>query len=108
MTTVLAAMSLANVISAAGASAASPFAGCPVGPTSAGGSTIGAWQLMDEATLGAALLAAGVDPANAAPILARDDKNGDGRICVMTQLLPNDASGSEVWFVSHDNDAREK
>lgn len=39
---------------------------------------------------------------------ATEDKNRDEVLCDMKQILPNDASGSDTWFVSHDNDARPK
>ncbi|HSL26010.1 MAG TPA: hypothetical protein VLA54_06965 [Acidimicrobiia bacterium] len=104
---VLALVSLAMILMATGVSAESPYAGCPVGPGE-GGSTIGSWQLLDEATVADELEAAGFDPAEAALVFAKEDKNADGWLCVMTQLLPNEASGSDTWFVSHDNNAREK
>jgi hypothetical protein len=31
------------------------------------------------------------------------DINGDNYACVMTQNLPNDASGSSQWFLVEDN-----
>lgn len=31
------------------------------------------------------------------------DKNGDGFVCTMTQSLPNDANGSDTWYLSEDN-----
>jgi hypothetical protein len=108
MTAILSLVSLAMLVMATGALAASPYAGCPVGPGAGGGSTIGAWQVMDEPTLADAIEACGFEPAEAALIFAKEDKNNDGRLCVMVQVLPNDASGSDTWFVPHDNNAREK
>jgi hypothetical protein len=99
---------LVSTIFAGAAMAASPYRGCSVGPVGAGSSTIGSWDLMDEEALAAATAASGFDPGIVADIFAKEDRNGDGFLCVMTQILPNDASGSDTWFVSHDNNAREK
>ncbi len=52
--------------------------------------------------------AAGFDPAEAELVYAAGDKNGDGQLCVTAQVLPNDAWGSDTWFVWHDNNAREE
>ena len=93
---------------ASGAFARSPYAGCSVGPVDAGGSTIGSWELLDEAALASALETAGYDPAFASSEFEVNDKNGDGLLCTMTQVLPNDASGNTTFFVSHDNNARPK
>ena len=101
-------MALASVALATGASAASPNAGCSVGPTSKGTSAIGPWRLLNESALASELAAAGIDPSLAAGEFVKSDKNGDGQLCVMTQVLPNDASGNTTWFVSHDNNARAK
>lgn len=83
-----------------------------MGTRDAGGSTIGAWQLLDESALAAAIEAGGYDPAEAplfaAQVVAANDRNDDGLVCVMTQVLPNDASGANTFFVAHDNNAREK
>ncbi len=108
LTFVLALASMGVMVFAGSATAASPHAGCSVGPVDAGNSTIGSWVLMDEEDLAAGLDAAGFNPDEAAEIFAKEDKNGDGLLCVMTQVLPNDSSGSDTWFVSHDNTAREK
>ena len=94
---------LAMTVLVTGALAAPPHRGCPVGPASAGSSTIGAWELMDQATLADAIEASGFDPAEAEVIVAKNDRNSDGLICVMTQLLPNTASGSDTWFIGIDN-----
>ena len=85
-----------------------PWRGCPVGPQDEGGSTIGEWHLWTEVTFAEELEAAGFDPEDAAAVFAKENKNRDAYLCVMTQNLPNDASGSDTWFVSHDNNAREK
>ena len=108
LTLAIALGALVTVMFAGTAWAASPHRGCSVGPVNAGNSTIGAWELMDETTLAAATEASGFDPEIVADIFAKEDRNGDGLLCVMTQVLPNDASGSDTWFVSHDNNAREK
>jgi hypothetical protein len=96
---------LITVMFASAALAASPHRGCSVGPVDAGNSTIGSWELMDEATFAEAIEDSGFDPSLAAAIFETEDRNGDGLLCVMTQVLPNDASGSDTWFVSHDNNA---
>lgn len=94
---------LAMTVLATGALGAPPHRGCPVGPTSAGSSTIGAWQLMDQATLAAAMEASGGPSSNAEAIVAKNDRNADGLVCVMTQLLPNTASGFDTWYIGIDN-----
>ena len=50
-----------------------------------------------------AIVDTGGDPAQADAEFARHNRNGDAFVCTMTQILPNDASGSAVWFVSRDN-----
>ena len=86
-----------------GAGAAPAHESCPVGAGQTGTATIGAWEAMDETTLAAAMQAAGGDPSQAAAEFAKYDRNGDDYLCVMTQVLPNDASGFDTWFVSRDN-----
>ena len=83
--------------------AAPPHRGCPVGADYAGGSTIGAWRLMDQAEFAAAIAAEGYDPAIAASYFAAGDKNDDGKLCVMPQTLPNEASGDDTYWLLHDN-----
>ena len=80
---------------------------CPVGPGENGGSTIGAWEKMTQAALEGALAAAGYSGAEAiaAEIFAKENKNDDDYLCVMPQVLPNDASGETEFFVSRDNNA---
>ena len=95
--------SLATLLTAGAALAAPPHTGCPAGPNGAGGSTIGSWELMDLEDLAAAIEATGGDPAQAEQEFARQNRNGDEFVCTMTQVLPNDASGSDIWFVSRDN-----
>lgn len=107
-TAVFGLVTLATMTLSTGALASSPYRGCSVGPGPNGESTIGAWELMDEETLADGIAASGFDPAEAAVIFAKEDKNDDGQLCVMVQVLPNDASGSDIWFVPHDNNAREK
>ena len=41
--------------------------------------------------------------ARATATFAFCDKNGDNYACVMTQSLPNDANGSDTWFLVEDN-----
>ena len=103
MTAVVVLVGLAMTILATGSLAAPPHRGCPVGPGSNGGSTIGPWQLMDQATLADALEDSGLDPAGAEVLLANSDKDGDGLVCVMIQILPNSASGGDTFFVNRDN-----
>ena len=43
---------------------------------------------MDEATLADAIEASGFDPAEASLIFAQQDRNDDGTLCVMVQVLP--------------------
>ena len=81
------------------AQATPPHHGCPVGPVDAGSSTIGRWELLDES---------GLPPEYADAILASADRNGDGWVCLMTQILPNDASGDTEWLIARDNNAKEK
>ena len=92
---------------ATAALAAPPHSGCPMGP-SRGGSTIGSWEPMTLGMLEKAIADTGGDPAQAAGEFALHDRNGDGVVCTMTQILPNDASGSDTWFVSRDNVAAAK
>jgi len=89
-----------------GAASAAPRAGCPVGPADSGSSTIGPFVLMDLAAFLAAGEAIGGDPEELTVAFETTDKNDDGLACVMTQLLPNDASGSDTWLVHVDNVAR--
>ncbi len=105
---ILVVVGIVMVVLATGALAASPYAGCSVGPSGTGGSTIGGWELWDEATLGDAQVAAGFDLEGYSAEFDKQDNNNDGTLCVMVQVLPNDASGSDTWFVTHDNNAREK
>jgi hypothetical protein len=105
---ILVVVGLMMVVLATGALAASPNAGCPVGPSGTGGSNNEAWVLWDEATLADAAEAAGHDPAEASLEFGQFNKNNDDLLCVMVQVLPNDASGADTWFVTHDNNAREK
>jgi hypothetical protein len=43
--------------------------------------------------------------ARGALACGRHDRNADGIICVITQVLPNDASGNDIWFVAPDNNS---
>lgn len=108
LTAIVVVVGLVMVVLATGALAKSPYAGCPVGPSGTGGSTIGGWELWDEGTVVAALVAGGMDPAEAPLFFEEADKNNDGSLCVMVQVLPNDASGSDTWHLYLDNNAREK
>ena len=65
--------------------------------------TIGAWDEWNQPTLEAFMAAAGGNPAEAADVFAFNDRNHDGLLCVMTQVLPNDASGFTTFFIPRDN-----
>ena len=108
LTSMLALVALMTTLFAGAALGAPPHGGCPVGPVNAGNSTIGAWERMDEESFADAIEDSGFDPALAEAVFETEDRNRDGFLCVMIQTLPNDASGSDTWFVSHDNNAREK
>ena len=95
--------SIAVLLTAATALAAPPHFGCPVGPTGSGNSTIGHWQRMDSALHTSLIVASGGSAAEAEAEFAHYNRNADGFICTMIQILPNDASGADTWFVSRDN-----
>jgi hypothetical protein len=103
---VSAAMLLAGALPALAANGTAPDTGCQVG---ANNQIVGEWQLLSEeefaqlrydnfeyASYEEALKAAGVTYAFC-------DRNNDGLACVMTQTLPNDASGSIIWTLVEDN-----
>ena len=92
---------------ATAAMAAPPHVGCPVGPTG-GGSTIGAWELLTLEMLETATAETGGDPAQAEAEFTKANRNGDEFVCTMTQILPNDASGFDTWFITRDNTAAAK
>lgn len=96
---------LATLGSASDGLGTPPHTGCPVGPRDTGTATIGAWEAWDQPTLADAMDAAGGNPADAAATFAFNDRNEDGLLCVMTQVLPNDASGFTTFFVPRDNNA---
>lgn len=84
-----------------------PLADCQPG---AGNDLMSNWELMSLEQYAQYL----VDNSKANPTyeqaLARAtatyafcDKNGDNYACVMTQYLPNDANGSDTWFLIEDN-----
>ena len=88
---------------ASSALAARPIGGCPAGPRETGTADISGWELMTEAAVEGAALAAGAPPGTASAEFAKVNKNDDLVVCVMKQVLPNDASGSTTWFVFQDN-----
>ena len=90
---------------AASAGAAPKHTGCPTGPGQSGNTGNSAWQLMDEPTLDAAIEGSGGGPDDAAANFAKNNKNGDAYLCVMPQVLPNDASGASEFYVIRDNTA---
>ena len=95
---------LTLAIPATAASGSPATQGLSCWPTEAGGSTIGPWVPMTgRQELALAISQTGGDPAQAVAEFARNDRNDDGLVCTMTQVLPNDASGNDTWFVSRDN-----
>lgn len=89
------------------ANGAAPTAGCQPG---AGNDLMGSWQLLSLEEYALLL----VEKSKSAPsyeealqrataTYAFCDKNGDNYACVMTQNLPNDANGSDTWFLIEDN-----
>lgn len=103
--TTFALLCLTMAMTAGIASAAPPHSGCPAGPSGTGQSTIGAFDRWDLATWVANIEATGGDVASAPAAFESVDRNGDGIVCVMTQVLPNDASGNTTFFVPVDNSA---
>ncbi len=101
---------------APGALAAPPNDGCGVGPGEAGNSTIGAWELWDQATLATNLVELQGFDEDVAEVVAEEEfeawdrnvENGDGLMCFMIQRLPNDATGQDTWFIFVDNTAKKK
>jgi len=104
--TLAAAMLLAGALPALAANGKAPDAECQVGANS---QIVGEWQLLSKEKFAEllvdgfkydsyeeALVAAGVTYAFC-------DRNNDGLACVMTQTLPNDASGSIIWTLVEDN-----
>ncbi len=87
--------------------AGAPVAGCQPG---AGNDLMSNWQLLSLEEYAQLL----VDSSKSEPTwdqaldratatYAFCDKNGDNYACVMTQHLPNDANGSDTWFLIEDN-----
>ena len=95
----LVAVLLATAGIASAAMAQSPHTGCPEGAGHAGGSTIGGWELWTFADM----LATFEDPAAAQAEWDRHNRNNDDYVCVMEQVLPNDASGDDTWYLARDN-----
>jgi hypothetical protein len=104
---VVAALAVVAMAGSVSASAAPKHRGCGVGPGEGGNTTIGAWELMLETELAGAFASIGHPDAEgiAEAFFAKNDKNGDGLLCVMPQVLPNEASGDDEFFVAHDNNA---
>lgn len=91
---------LATAVMASAATAATqPNADCPLGARGAGGSTISGWELWTLADVAETI----DDPAAAAATFDQYNRNNDDYICVLTQVLPNDASGSDIWYFGRDN-----
>ncbi len=106
-------MALGVMGSAATAFGVPPYVACGVGPGGAGATAIGAWEIWAQGDYAWQLEMTGFADAAAAAAIAADvyakeDRNGDGWLCVMKQRLPNDASGFDTWLVSHDNTAKSR
>lgn len=104
-------MALGVVGSAATAFGAPPNVACAVGPGGVGATTIGGWEAWTQGDYAWQLEMTGFADADGAAAIAagvygKEDRNGDGTLCVMRQVLPNDASGYDTWLVSHDNTAK--
>ncbi|MEJ2487369.1 MAG: hypothetical protein P8Y68_16715 [Anaerolineales bacterium] len=87
--------------------AGAPAAGCQPG---AGNDLMGSWQLLSLEEYAQLLVEKSKSAPSYEQALARAtatyafcDKNGDNYACVMTQNLPNDANGSDTWFLIEDN-----
>lgn len=102
-----AAMMLAIASPAHADNAGAPAAGCQPG---AGNDLMGSWQLLSLEEYAQLL----VEKSKRSPTYeealeqakatyAFCDKNGDNYTCVMEQHLPNDANGSNLWFLIEDN-----
>lgn len=101
----LALASIVTLLMAGVATAAPPNTGCPNGPPvqQGGPATVIAWRLMDAALLQEL---SGASEEAIADEFATHDRNDDGLLCVLTEVLPNDASGAFEWFTPVDNVAR--
>jgi hypothetical protein len=80
-----------------------PFNECAVGsqPSQDGNSE---WMLSAASDFEAR----GFDSSVIPGLLAKDDSNGDGRLCVMAQILSNDAPGFSTYYILHDNPQRRR
>jgi hypothetical protein len=103
---VAATMLLVTALPAQANNAGAPVVGCQPG---AGNDLMGNWQLMSLEEYAELLVekskSASYEEAlqRATATYAFCDKNGDNYACVMEQHLPNDASGSSLWFLIEDN-----
>ena len=88
---------------AASAGAAPKHDGCPVGPGQGGNTGNSAWELMTKGALIDAILEdSGGDPEDVEALVEKNDKNGDGDLCALKQVLP---PGASVFYVFRDNTA---
>ena len=104
---IAAAMGLATTLPAQADPLGTPLADCQPG---AGNDLMSSWQLMHleeyaqllyERANGSRSYEEALERASAT--YAFCDKNGDNYACMMTQNLPNDANGSDTWFLIEDN-----
>ena len=89
------------------ANGTTPSTGCQPG---AGNDLMGSWQLLSLEEYAQLLVEKSKSNPSYEEALKRAtatyafcDKNGDNYACVMTQHLPNDANGSDTWFLIEDN-----
>jgi len=73
---------------------------CPTGPGDTNSEIITGWELITQEQLAERY---GGNEAAAQATFDFCDRDGDGLICTMTQHLPNDANGSDLWYLSEDN-----
>jgi hypothetical protein len=103
---VAAAMVLAMVSPSIAANGTPPVTGCQPGGDN---QIVEGWQLLSLNEYADLLVDEGHAPnyesalASATATYAFCDRNEDNYACVMKQNLPNDASGSSLWFLIEDN-----
>ena len=101
-----AALLLATASPSFAAEGTAPDAGCQPG---AGNDLMGYWQLLSLEEYAQLLYEVGKAPDFASALERATatydfcDRDGDGYACVMEQKLPNDSSGSSLWFLVEDN-----
>jgi hypothetical protein len=103
---IAAALLLVTATPSLAAEGTAPNAGCQPG---AGNDLMGSWQLLSLEEYAQRIYEVGKAPDLASALeratatYAFCDRDGDGYACVMEQNLPNDASGSSLWFLVEDN-----